>query len=88
MENYIEESEFVRVFPIENVQKMPIIANGNENGNVSGDQDIGKLMNEFCKQDGPDSIRNLPQIFFSRNRCYFKYKATAAFLLRPQRQVI
>lgn len=49
MENYIEESEFVRVFPIENVQKMPIIANGNENGNVSGDQDIGKLMNEFCK---------------------------------------
>lgn len=35
-----------------------------------------------------DSIRNLPQIFFSRNWCYFKYKATAAFLLRPQRQVI
>lgn len=33
------------VFPIENVQKMPIIANGN----ISGDQDIGKLMNEFCK---------------------------------------
>ena len=25
------------VFPIENTQEMPIIANGNENGNINGD---------------------------------------------------
>ena len=44
----VSEHFIKAVFPIENAQEMPIIANGDENGNINGDAE--KVFKLLCKR--------------------------------------